>query len=287
MKTRHKQAKDENFPVGSLLIDKKLRPLVAQYYRFARYADDIADNPKLSMKDKLLQLGEMEDILYERIDYKGRKLAFIKTLRRDFIGENLSFSLLTDLLTAFRQDARNYKYETWGQLVEYCRWSAAPVGRFMLALHDENPSTYLPGTALCVALQIQNHLQDLKYDAKLLKRVYIPSDMLKEYGIKVRDLSNDRETPQLSQLKKAILQKVQGLIKEAEILPSIVKSRRLRMELGVILSLTVIMVKKLEKGDVLAKEIKFSKFDWIAAAVRGIAKGLFTKTKTLTTKGLV
>lgn len=61
MKTRHKQAKDENFPVGSLLIDKKLRPLVAQYYRFARYADDIADNPKLSMKDKLLQLGEMED----------------------------------------------------------------------------------------------------------------------------------------------------------------------------------------------------------------------------------
>lgn len=47
MKTRHKQAKDENFPVGSLLIDKKLRPLVAQYYRFARYADDIADNPKL------------------------------------------------------------------------------------------------------------------------------------------------------------------------------------------------------------------------------------------------
>jgi len=127
MKTRHKQAKDENFPVGSLLIDKKLRPLVAQYYRFARYADDIADNPKLSMKDKLLQLGEMEDILYERIDYKGRKLAFIKTLRRDFIGENLSFSLLTDLLTAFRQDARNYKYETWGQLVEYCRWSAAPV----------------------------------------------------------------------------------------------------------------------------------------------------------------
>ena len=90
----------------------------------------------------------------------------------------------------------------------------------MLALHDENPSTYLPGTALCVALQIQNHLQDLKYDAKLLKRVYIPADMLKEYGVKVRDFSNDRETPQLSQLKKAILLKVQGLIKEAEILPS-------------------------------------------------------------------
>ena len=286
MKTRHKQAKDENFPVGSRLIDKKLRPLVAEYYRFARHADDIADNPKFNMKEKLRQLSEMEDILYERIDYKGHKLAFIKKLRRDFISENLSFSLLTDLLTAFRQDARNYKYETWGQLVEYCRWSAAPVGRFMLALHNENPSTYLPGTSLCVALQIQNHLQDLKYDAKLLKRVYIPVDMMKKYGVKTSDLLKDRETPQLNRLKKDILQKVQGLIKEADILLSIVKSRRLRMELGVILSLTVIMLKKLEKGDVLAKEIKFSKLDWFKATLQGMGRGLLTKRKTLTTKGL-
>ena len=77
------------------------------------------------------------------------------------------------------------------------------------------------------------------------------------------------------------------LIKDAEILLSIVKSRRLRLELGVILSLTVIMVKKLEKGDVLAKEIKFSKFDWIVAVVFGIFQGLFTRSKTLATKGQI
>lgn len=91
MKTRHKQAKDENFPVGSLLIDKKLRPLVAQYYRFARYADDIADNPKLSWKDKLLQLAKWKTFYTNESITRAANLPFIKTLRRDFIGENLSF----------------------------------------------------------------------------------------------------------------------------------------------------------------------------------------------------
>ena len=286
MKTRHKQAKDENFPVGSLLISKELRPLVAKYYKFARMADDIADNPKLNMKQKLQALDEMEDILHQRIGNKSKKLSFINGLRKDFISENLSFSLLTDLLVAFRQDARNFTYETWAQLTEYCRWSAAPVGRFMLAIHNENPSTYLPGASLCVALQIENHLQDIKYDAKLLKRVYIPSDMLKKFGVKVKDLLKDKETPALNSLKKDILQKVKGLIKEAEVLLSIVKSRRLKLELGVILSLTHIMLKKLEKEDVLAKDVKLSKTDWLKAVVCGIAKGLFTKPKTLTTKGL-
>lgn len=286
MQTRHKQAKDENFPVGSFLLKKEHRQIVGLYYRFARYADDIADNPKLSMKEKTAQLDEIEDILYERIANKRRKISFIKELRQIFISENLSFSLLTDLLTAFRQDAQNHKYETWGQLAEYCRWSAAPVGRFMLALHNESPSTYQPAASLCTALQIQNHLQDLKYDAKLLKRVYIPSEMLQEYGVRSRDLLKDRESQELKNLKTAIIEKVRGLIREAEILPSIVKSLRLRMELCVILSLTNIMVKKLDKGDVLLSEIKFSRFDWIRAAVTGVIKGFFTKPKTLTTKGL-
>lgn len=286
METRHKQNKDENFPVGSFLIAKNLRPLVMEYYRFARYADDVADNPKLSMKEKLIKLDELEDILYERIDYKGKKLSFIIKLRKDFIKENLSFTLLTDLLTAFRKDACDYKYETWGQLVEYCSWSAAPVGRFMLALHNESPSTYLPATSLCVALQIENHLQDLKYDAKLLKRVYIPSELLKKYGVTVRDLAKDHETAALKELKFAILHKVRGLIKEAEILPKIIKSRRLKMEIGIILSLTNIMVQRIEKGDVLQSEIKLSKFDWLRASIIGIVKGFFTKNKTLTTKGL-
>lgn len=286
MKLRHKKSNQENFPVGSLLIKKQYRPLVMDYYRFARYADDVADNPKLLMKEKIKQLDVLEDLLYERIDYKGKKLAFVKKIRKQFVKENLSFSLLTDLLTAFRQDAKDYKYETWNQLVEYCKYSAAPVGRFMLAIHNESPSTYLPATSLCVALQVLNHLQDIKYDAKLLKRVYIPNEFLKKFGVKRSDLVKDQETPELRKLILILLKKIKGLIKEAEIMPSIIQSTRLRMEVGVILSLTTSMVKRLERDDILKHEVVLSKTDWICAFINGILKGFFTKTKTLTTKGL-
>lgn len=286
MKLRHKKSNQENFPVGSLLIKKQYRPLVMDYYRFARYADDVADNPKLSMKEKIRQLDELEDLLYERIVYKGKKLAFVKKIRKQFVKENLSFSLLTDLLTAFRQDAKDYKYETWNQLAEYCKYSAAPVGRFMLAIHNESPSTYLPATSLCVALQVLNHLQDIKYDAKLLKRVYIPSELMKKFGVKRSDLVKDQETPELRKLILTLLKKIKGLLKEAEILPSIIQSTRLRMEVGVILSLTTSMVKGIERDDILKHEVVLSKTDWICAFINGILKVFFTKTKTLTTKGL-
>lgn len=286
MKIRHKKSNQENFPVGSILISKKYRSVVMEYYNFARYGDDVADNPKLSMKEKTIQLDQLDDLLFERIRYSGKKLGFVKKIRQTFIRENLSFSLLTDLLTAFRQDAQNFKYETWNQLVEYCKYSAAPVGRFMLAIHNESPSTYLPATSLCVALQIVNHLQDIKYDAKLLKRVYIPNEFLVKFGVSQRDLIKDQQTPELKKLIKSILQKVEGLLKEAEILPSIVVSRRLRMEIGVILSLTNSMVKRIERFDVLKQEVKLSKIDWMRAFISGMVKGFFTKPKTLTTKGM-
>lgn len=76
--------------------------------------------------------------------------------------ENLANTLFLDLLTAFERDAENRQPEIWEQLIDYCKYSAAPVGRFMLAIHDENPSTYLPAETLCAALQIVNHIQDLK-----------------------------------------------------------------------------------------------------------------------------
>lgn len=285
MKIRHKKHTDENFPVGSFLIRKDLRPLVMDYYRFARYGDDIADAPELDAAEKLRRLGEIEDVLYGKTADIPPELEPTDKLRNDFIRENLSFPLAGDLLTAFRRDAAGFEYQTWRQLTEYCSFSAVPVGRFMLAIHNENPSTYLPAAALCTALQLVNHVQDIKYDAKFLKRVYIPSNLLEKYGVFPDDLLKDKETPGLTRLKKAVLQKIKGLVKEAEILPSILKSRGLKMEIGVILSLTNIMIQKLDKADVLTNEVKLSGIDWIRSVVFGAAKGFFTRPKTLTTKG--
>lgn len=151
----------------------------------------------------------------------------------------------------------------------------------MLAIHNENPSTYLPAAALCTALQLVNHVQDIKYDAKFLKRVYIPSNLLKKYGVFPDDLLKDKEIPGLTRLKKAVLQKIKGLVKEAEILPSILKSRGLKMEIGVILSLTNIMIQKLEKADVLTNEVKLSGIDWDPFCCFWSRKGFLSRSQNI------
>lgn len=281
MKQRHKNKNQENFPVGMMLFDRSKRQLVFDYYKFARYADDVADDPLIKPQTKVAKLYQMEDIFLNNKPYKGQKFKFVQKLRKKFNELQLSTSLATDLLIAFRKDSMGFEYQTWGQLVDYCKYSAAPVGRFMLAIHNENPSTYLPATSICVALQIVNHIQDIKYDAEILKRIYLPAELMKKYNINKDDLLKDTSSLGLKKAIEKIMALTQGLIKEGMLLPSIIRSTNLRMEVCIILSLTNIMVKKILRGDVLAKEIKLSKFDWLRAIVGGICTALFTTKKTL------
>ena len=279
MKTRHKQASDENFPVASIMISKELRPLVMDYYHFARYCDDISDNPELSSEDKIAQLNDISDIFYGKKKYRGNKLSFAARLKNDFLREELDFSLAGDLLTAFRRDSVGYIYQTWEELIHYCLYSAVPVGRFMLAIHKEKNITYQPAASLCVALQIVNHLQDIKYDLLKLNRIYLPSEMMKEYGVNKEDLLADKSTPALKSLISYISELVRGQIKEGTVLPQLVTSRRLRYQLCIILSLTNIMLNKINKGDILTKEIRLNKWNWLCGVCQGILHGLFCRSR--------
>ncbi len=281
LKLRHKNKYQENFPVGMMMFQQKLRNIVGNYYQFARYADDIADNPNISSEQKINKLRELEDIFTKNKKYHGQKLKFVKELKQKFDEFQLSDNLATDLLIAFRQDALGFEYKTWDQLVNYCKYSAAPVGKFMLAIHQENKATYLPATSLCVALQIVNHVQDLKYDYMLLKRLYLPKDIMKKYHITSEDILKEKSNLNIKKAVEHLMNLTKGLIKEGNLLPPIIKSTSLRIEVCIILSLTNIMVKKLLKKDILAKEIKLSKIDWLVAIFSGIFKGLTTKKKTL------
>lgn len=284
MKLRHKNKHQENFPVGMMMFNKDIRKIVADYYRFARYADDIADNPHLKPQNKVDKLYELEEIFTGQKSYKGQKLKFVQILKDEFAKHNLSPDLATDLLIAFRKDSLGFDYQTWGQLVDYCKYSAAPVGKFMLAVHQENPSTYLPATSLCVALQIVNHVQDLKYDVSLLNRLYLPAEIMKKYHLRQEDLVQNQSSVSVQKAVKHIMEKTLGLVKEGSILPELIKSLSLRIEVCIILSLTNIMIKKILKGDILAREIKLSGFDWLRGIISGIYKGLTTKQKTLSYK---
>lgn len=273
--------KTENFPVACCLFNKKMRKIIACYYNFARHCDNIADSGKLSSQEKLKKLDTEELSLFgkEKSDYATQ-------LREIFVAEQLDFSLITDLLVAFRQDAENKTYITWAQLLDYCKYSAVPVGRFMLAIHNENPSTYLPATALCSVLQIINHIQDLKEDAKNLNRIYIPKELLLQYNVTIKALTASKCSKNLHFLLNEVLDRCCCLLKDAEILPSIIKNMRLRIYVCITIFLSKILIKKLYHTDILVNKVQLTKLDWVVAIIKGTLHGLFTKPKTLTNKGL-
>ena len=253
-----KDRADENFPVGSALIRPALRPHVHAFYAFARNADDIADSPVLAADDKLHRLDRMRAVL---LGEAGGGSPSALGLRASLDGTGVTAQHALDLLAAFRQDATQRRYATWAELLDYCRLSAMPVGRYMLDLHGEDPATHAPSDPLCAALQVLNHLQDGAKDLAALDRCYLPADLLDAAGAQVEDLAGPRETPGLRQVFTRLLDEVDALHDAADALPRRTRDRRLRMEVAVILGLSRRLARRLRHGDPVAARVKLRKPD--------------------------
>lgn len=256
---------DENFPVGSFLIRRDLRPHVHAYYMFARNADDIADSPALAPADKVARLDVMEEVLLGRRD-TGSPSAL--ALRESLARTRVTPSHATDLLIAFRQDATKNRYETIDELYNYCRYSAVPVGRFLIDLHRESHECYSPSDALCIALQILNHMQDCAKDLAELDRCYLPLALMNHFGVRIDDLRASKETPGLRRVFVTLLDRIDRLTQAAVELPEIARDRRLRLESAVILGLCRRLAFRLARTDPLARRVALSKLDFL---VRGVA----------------
>src|SRR5438309_5345341 len=172
----------ENFPVGSFLIRRDLRVHVHAFYRFARNADDIADNPALTADDKIARLDRMAAVLDGA---SGEDSPAAAAMRESLLETGVTAEHCHDVLRAFRLDAVKLRYGDWDDLMGYCRYSAAPVGRQLLDLHGESRATWPASDALCAALQVLNHLQDCAADYQALDRVYVPLDALEAEGLRV------------------------------------------------------------------------------------------------------
>jgi hypothetical protein len=146
-----KDRADENFPVGSALIAPRLRPHMHAFYAFARNADDIADSPTLPADDKIRRLDVMESVLLGHTEAGSPSAT---GLRASLAQTGVTPRHATDLLIAFRRDATKLRYENWDELLDYCRYSAMPVGRHVLDLHGESRDTWPASDALCAALQV-------------------------------------------------------------------------------------------------------------------------------------
>jgi len=174
----------ENFPVASLALPRRLRKPVAAIYAFARTADDIADEGDDSPEDRLRALDDMEHAL-ALLEAGGRPEGPVFVALGDAVRRHhLPVQPLRDLLEAFRTDVTKKRYADFGELMQYCRHSANPVGRLLLHLYGAaQPRNLAYSDGICSALQLTNFLQDLHQDYAEKKRIYIPMDDMERFHV--------------------------------------------------------------------------------------------------------
>ena len=265
-----KGRRTENFPVGSLLIRRDLRPHVHAFYRFARNADDIADNPTLTADEKVRRLDRMAAILDGA---PGKDSPAATVMRESLVESRITARHCHDVLRAFRLDATKLRYHDWNDLMAYCRYSASPVGRQLLDLHGESRKTWSASDALCSALQVLNHLQDCADDYRLLDRVYLPMRDLAAEGIGVETLAARASGPRLRRVLDGMLDRTETLVTTARGLAPQVVSSGLRWECGVIVELAARLLHRLRRNDPLADRVRLKKSDFLAALVLGVLQG--------------
>lgn len=184
----------ENFPVASLLLPRALRAPVAAIYRFARSADDIADEGNAPAESRLAQLQAYEAALHDIA--AGHPLTdqlapVFQPLREQYLRIGLPLEPCHALLSAFMQDVRQTRYANYAELLDYCARSANPVGHLMLFLFKaDTPQNRAMSDALCTALQLTNHWQDIAIDARKGHhgRIYLPQDELALWGFSDDDI---------------------------------------------------------------------------------------------------
>jgi len=261
----------ENFPVGSLLIRRDLRVHVHAFYRFARNADDIADNPELGVVEKIRRLDRMAAVLDGA---PGDDSPAAAAMRQSLAATKMTAQHCHDVLRAFRQDAEKQRYRDWDDLMAYCRYSASPVGRQLLDLHRESRETWPPSDALCSALQVLNHLQDCAEDYRLLDRVYLPTADFAAAGTDFTALTAEQSSPALRRVFDTLLDRTSDLVDAARGLSPCVMARGLRCECAVITELAARLLRRLQRGDPLAARVGLGKPDFLAAFLAGVLRGI-------------
>jgi squalene synthase HpnC len=176
-----------------------------------------------------------------------------------------------DLLTAFRMDVTKLRYETWDEVIHYCRYSAMPVGRFVLDVHGESTSTWAASDAICAGLQINNHLQDCGKDYKNLNRVYLPRDALAASGASVEQLGEARATPALLHCLQSLAARNEVLLNEGRMLAADVRDFRLGLEISVIQSFADRIVRLLKLRDPLSDRVHLNPIELLAFSLSGMA----------------
>ncbi|VEH86456.1 transferase [Neisseria animaloris] len=264
----------ENFPVGSIMLPRRLRVPTHAVYVFARTADDIADEGCVSDEERLLRL----DALQQELDTISRgetpQTEMMCRLQREAVRPfEMPLQPFYDLLSAFRQDVVKKRYQNFAELVDYCRRSANPVGRIMLHLYGETDARSIAQSdGICTALQLVNFWQDVAVDWEK-GRVYIPQDDLEKFGVSETQIAEDRADFAFQRLMAYECTRAHNMLKAGSPLGKTLKGR-IGFELRMIVIGAQQILSKLEANryDVFQKRPKLEAKDWWVIVKRAALK---------------
>ena len=255
--------KDENFPVASFLLHPRHRAPILAFYRFARVADDVADSDTAAPDQKLALLADMQAALTGT----GGQSPEGANLRQVLQAHGLTDQHALDLLEAFRRDVTKLRYADWTDLIDYCRYSAAPVGRFVLDVHGQSRDAWQANDALCSALQIINHLQDCGKDRRDLDRVYIPLDALAQVGETVEALDQPKASPALRAVISGLARRTEDLLAIAKPFAGQIGDGRLAFEVAIIQTFAEDLARGLVRRDPLCERVHHGKGQMLGLAM--------------------
>lgn len=216
----------ENFPVASWLLPKHLRQPIAVIYAFARRADDFADEGDLSNDERITALTDYGNKLHLLEQGKEVNEPTFIALADVIKKHELPFQLFHDLLTAFKMDVTKTRYANFGEVMEYCRFSANPVGRLLLHLNNAaTPKNLGMSDAVCSALQLTNFLQDVTQDIEESDRIYIPQDEMVQFGVSEDDIRNKVTNPASRRLVEFQIRRTVKLMQAGAPLGKVLKGR--------------------------------------------------------------
>jgi squalene synthase HpnC len=261
----------ENFPVASILMPARLRPAVVAIYHFARAADDLADEGDATPAARVAAL----DAFDAELDRIGRgetpRSPPFPALAAAIREHGLPLPPFHDLVSAFRQDVTVTRYANFDEVLDYCRRSANPVGRLLLALYRaQAPADLAASDAICTGLQLANFWQDIAIDWQK-NRVYVPQDDLRRFGVTEPQIAQGRVDDAWRSLLAFEVARARGLLESGRPLTRVLPWR-LGLELSAIISGGLRILERIDAvdGDIFTRRPVLAPRDWLAVAWRAV-----------------
>jgi squalene synthase HpnC len=259
----------ENFPVASLLVPARLRRPIEVIYRFARSADDIADEGDAPDAERLAGLAAYQAEL-DRIEAgTAPQTPLFADLAKVIADYRLPIQLFRDLLDAFAQDVIKKRYASYAELLDYCRRSANPVGRLVLHLFGRTEPEHLEQSdCICTALQLINFWQDVAVDWQK-GRVYIPQTDFPHFRVSEAEIAAARVTPGWSALMDFEIDRARALMRRGAPLVHALPGR-LGWEIRLTVQGGLRILERIQRvrGDVFNHRPTLGFRDWLAIAGR-------------------